>query len=161
MTRRCHLIRLAADRRLPCMQFTSGTGTGNSLIISNNFPLAGGLDYSASVQVKAPAGTRLKFVIRRGGPTYESLAVDQSVTASGNWQTVSFAFRAARSAPNARFDIEVPNGKVRMNLREAHVQRLLPATGVMGVFVDGAAVRRAHHPNFGRAGVDPNSPYGT
>lgn len=145
----------------PCMQFTSATGTGSSLIISNDFPLAGGLDYSASVQVKAPAGTRLKFMIRRDGPTYESLAVDQSVTASGNWQTVSFAFRAARSAPNARFDIEVPNGKVRMNLREAHVQRVLPAGGVMGVFVDGAAVRRAHHPNFGRTGVDPNSPYGT
>lgn len=150
---------------LPCMQFTSGTGTNvyGSVVISNNFPLAGGMNYSASVLVKAPAGTRLRFVIRRGGPTYESLTTDQppTVTGSGNWQTVSFAFRAARSAPNARFDIEVPDGKVVINLREAHVQRVLPASGVIGVFVDGTAVRRAHHPNFGQANTNPNSLYGT
>lgn len=144
---------------LPCMGFVSGTGSGTSLAISNNFSLVGGADYSASALVKAPANTRLKFVIRRGGPTYESLTADQDITGTGNWQTVSFTFRSNRSAPNARFDIEVPNGQVKINLREAHVKRAGPVTGVIGVFVDGAAIRRAHHPNFGRAGVDPDSPF--
>lgn len=45
---------------LPCMAFTSGAASG--IAISNNFPLAGGINYSASVLVMAPAGTRMKFV---------------------------------------------------------------------------------------------------
>ena len=142
------------------MEFVSGKGTGYSVAISNNFPLTAGVNYSTSVQINAPAGTRLRLAIRRGGPTYESLGADQFVTASGTWQTVRFTFRAARSAPNARFDIEIPNGRIRTNLREVHVRRVMPAGDVISAFVDGAAVRSAHHPNFGRTGVDPNSPYG-
>ena len=145
---------------LPCMTFVSGTGSGNSVAISNNFPLAGGVSYSASALVKAPANTRLKFVIRRGGPTYESMTVDRLVTGTGNWQTVSFTFNANRSAPNARFDIEVPNGQIKINIREVHVVRTSTTGDVTSVFVDGASVRRAHHPNFGRPDTDPDSPYG-
>ena len=144
---------------LPCMAFTSGAASG--IAISNNFPLAGGINYSASVLVMAPAGTRMKFVIRRGGPTFESLATDQYVTGSGAWQTVNFTFRAASSAPNARFDIQVLTGKTKINLREVHVQRVLPPGGVIGAFVDGTAIRDAHHPNFGRVDTNPDSPYGT
>lgn len=145
---------------LPCMEFVSGAETGYSIAISNNFPLSAGVNYSTSVQIRAPAGTRVKFAIRRGGPTYESLVADQFITASGSWQTIRFTFAAARSAPNARFDIEIPNGRIRTNLREAHVRRVMPTGDVISTFIDGAAVRRAHHPNFGRTGADPDSPYG-
>ena len=140
------------------MAFTSGTDSG--MAISNNFPLAGGTKYSVRALVKAPAGTPIKFVLRRGGPTYESLMPDQYVTGTGTWQTVSFSYPATHSAPNARFDIQVLSGKVTVNIREVHVQRAWPAEDVIGVFVDGAAIRRAHHPNFGRADADPDSPYG-
>jgi parallel beta-helix repeat protein len=141
----------------PCMAFTSGTSSG--VAISNNFPLAGGMKYSASALVKAPSGTRVKLVIRRGGPTFESLGAEQYVNGSGVWQTVSFTFVAPRSVPNARFDIEVPEGRTRFNLREVHVKRVLPSGDIKGIFVDGTRVRGAHHPNFGQVGTDPNSPF--
>lgn len=143
---------------LPCMAFTSGGASG--MAISNNFPLAGGMDYSASALVKAPAGTRMKLVIRRGGPSFESLATEQYVQGSGMWQTVSFTFRAFGSAPNARFDIQVLQGRTKINLREVHVKRVLPGRGLSGIFVDGTTVRGAHHPNFGQVGTDPDSPFG-
>jgi parallel beta-helix repeat protein len=143
-----------------CMEFVSGTGTGNSIVISNNFPLDGGVNYTANARVRAPAGTQLKLVVRRGGPTYESLAADQRITASGSWQTVSYTFRSIHSVPNGRFDIEVPGGRIKINLREVHVQRMLPSDDVMGVFVEGSPIRRAHHPNYWREGENPDSPYG-
>lgn len=145
---------------LPCMEFASGTGSGNSVVVSNSFPLAGGVDYAASARIRAPAGTRLKLVVRRNGPTFESLATDQYHTATGGWQTIGFTFRATRSAPNARFDIELPSGRIKIGVRDVHMQRVSPPTDVIGVFVDGAAVRSAHHPNFGGSDVNPDSPYG-
>ncbi|MCY7306975.1 MAG: right-handed parallel beta-helix repeat-containing protein [Rhodoferax sp.] len=144
---------------LPCMAFTSGTS--NSIAISNNFALNGGVDYSAAVQLRAVAGTSIKVVVRRGGPTYEPLAPEQWITASGAWQNVNFAFRASVSLATARMDIEVPAARIRVNLREAHLQRMLPGgTSVISTFVDGLQVRRAHHPNFGQGG-NPDSPYAT
>jgi parallel beta-helix repeat protein len=141
----------------PCMAYTSGSSSG--IIISNNFPLAGGMKYTASALIKAPAGTPLKLVIRRGGPTYESFVPEQYVKGSGMWQTVSFTFVAAKSAPNARFDFEVQAGRAKVNLREVHVRRVLPSANMVGVFVDGAGVRGSHHPNFGQVGTDANSPF--
>jgi len=141
----------------PCMLFTSGAG--NSIAISNAFALGGGVDYSASVQLRAPLGARIKLVVRRNGPTFESLAPDQWITANGEWQTISNNFRAATSLASARLDVEAPGGRVRVNMREAHVVRLLPGAAIVsGVFVDSLAVRRAHHPNFGQAG-NPDSLY--
>jgi len=141
----------------PCMSFTSGAA--KSVAISNNFPLAGGMKYTASALVKAPAGTQLKLAIRRDGPPFESFAVEQYVKGSGTWQTVSFTFVARRSAPNARFDFEVEEAKTKINLREVHVKRVRPTEKVVGVFVDGAGVRGAHHPNFGQVETDANSPF--
>ena len=140
----------------PCMAFTSGTSS--SIAISNNFALAGGADYTAGVQLRAPLGTRIKVVVRRGGPTYESLAPEQWITAAGAWQSVGFIFRAGTSVPNARMDIEVPGTSIRVNLREAHMLRALPGGNVLATYVDGLQVRRAHHPNFGQGG-NANSPY--
>ncbi|PTQ81043.1 parallel beta-helix repeat protein [Nitrosospira multiformis] len=141
----------------PCLAFMSGTSP--SVAISSSFAVAGGVNYSASLRVKAPAGTRLRFAIRRAGSSYESLAPDQSMTASGVWQTMKLTFRASSSTPKARLDIEEPGGKVKIYLREVSVRRMLPFEGVNEVFVDGAAVRRAHHPNFGWKDTNPDSAY--
>ena len=141
----------------PCMAYTSGSSSGT--IISNNFPLAGGMKYTASALVKAPAGTPLRLVIRRGGPTYESFVPEQYIKGSGMWQTVSFTFVASRSAPNARFDFEVQASRAKINLREVHIKRVLPSANMVGVFVDGAGVRGSHHPNFGQVGTDASSPF--
>lgn len=105
----------------PCMAFTSGSG--NSIAISNNFAIAGGVEYAVSAQVRAPVGTLLKGVVRRGGPTYENLAPNQFVVASGTWQTLAFTFRGPLAVANARFDIEVPPANIKVHLREVHVQR--------------------------------------
>lgn len=142
----------------PCMAFTSGTSS--SIAISNNFALAGGADYTAGVQLRATLGTRIKVVLRRGGPTYENLAPEQWITAAGAWQSVGFIFRAGTSVPNARMDIEVPGTRIRVNLREAHMLRALPGGNVLATYVDGLQVRRAHHPNFGQGG-NADSPYAT
>lgn len=141
----------------PCMAFTSGVDGG--IAISNNFPLRAGVSYSVGVRIKARAGTQLKFVVRRGGSTYESLTPDQYLTASGAWQTINYTFRAARSASNARFDIQDISGNTMINVQEAHVQQILTLNGLNEVFVDGGAIRKAHHPNFGHITTDPDSPY--
>lgn len=148
-----------AGSPLPCMSLLSGAAGG--IAISNGFSLAAGINYSARMLIRAPAGTRLQLAIRRGGPSYESLVADQYVTTSGSWQAIDFTFRASRSAPNARFDIQAISENVRINVREVHVQRILASGDVNEVFVDGSAVRRAHHPNFGRNGADPDSSYAT
>lgn len=148
-----------SESPLPCMEFVSGTGAGNSVATSNNFPIVAGVDYSAKAQVKAPAGVPVKFVIRRGGPSFESFTADQVVPGSGSWQTVRFAFRATRTAPNARFDIEVPGGQIKINVREVHMQRVLALDNLIGAFVDDFGIRPAHHPNFGQVSTNPDSPF--
>ncbi|WP_181258884.1 right-handed parallel beta-helix repeat-containing protein [Nitrosospira multiformis] len=72
---------------------------------------------------------------------------------------MKLTFRASSSTPKARLDIEEPGGKVKIYLREVSVRRMLPFEGVNEVFVDGAAVRRAHHPNFGWKDTNPDSAY--
>lgn len=141
----------------PCMAFTSGTS--NSIAISNNFAISGGVEYTAGVQLRAPVGTQIKVVVRRAGPTYDSMSTVQWVTAAGVWQSVGFTFRAGVSV-NARMDIEIPGSRIKVNLREAHLLRALPQAGVTAAFVDGLQVRRAHHPNFGQGG-NASSPYAT
>ena len=140
----------------PCLAFTSGTS--KSIAISNNFPISGGIEYTAGVQVFAPAGAKIKVVVRRGGPTYERLAPDQWITAAGAWQSVGFMFRAAASVPNARLDVEVPASRIRVNLREAHMRPASLGAEVLATLVDGLQIRRAHHPNFGQGG-NSDSPY--
>ena len=141
----------------PCLAFTTGLSTTNSLAISNSFALSGGGDYAGSVQVRAPAGTPIKVLVRRNGPTYENLAPVQWVTGNGAWQNVAVSFRAQASAGNARLDIEAPSTRVRVNIREAHVQRTMTA-GVLATYVDNLQIRRAHHPNFA-ATSNGDSPY--
>ena len=132
---------------MPCLAFTSGLGAINSVAISNVFALSGAGNYSASVQVRAPAGTQFKVVVRRNGPTYDSLAPDQWIIGNGAWQNVTVSFRAQGSVGNARLDIEVPSNRIRVNIREAHVRRAMTA-GVVATYVDSLQIRRAHHPNF-------------
>lgn len=153
--------KMAADNACPgqtqpCMAFTAGATRSNA--ISNNFPVIGGVQYTAGVQVRAPAGTPLKVIIRRGGPTYESMGPDQLVTAAGVWQSVGVVFTARSSAPNARIDIEVPGNNVKVHIREVHMKSSPPVGGVVAAHVGGRAIRPAHHPNFGYDG-NPDSPY--
>ncbi len=140
----------------PCMAFTSGTSYG--VAMSNVFPLVAGTDYSAAVQFRAPAGTVVRALVRRAGPTYESFGVDQSVTANGTWQSINVAFRPSVSLANARMDIVIPATGIRVNLRSADVRRAQSPGSPLAVFADGLQIRRAHHPNFGQGG-NVNSPY--
>jgi parallel beta-helix repeat protein len=139
----------------PCMAFIAGSA--RSIAISNNFPVVGGATYTAGVQIRAPAGTPLKVIVRRGGPTYESLGPDQLVTAAGVWQSVGLVFAARSSAPNARIDIEVPGNNTKVHIREVHIKPALLGA-VVATHVGGRAIRPAHHPNFGYDG-NADSPY--
>jgi hypothetical protein len=105
------------DTPTPCMKFTSGSG--NSLAISNNFPLLGAAEYAFNVQVRAPVGVTVRAILRRGGPTYEALAPLQLVIGNGGWQTLAASFRAAASVANARLDIEVIGAFVPIHVRGA------------------------------------------
>lgn len=142
----------------PCMAFTSGST--NSVVSSNSFAVFGGVEYTAGVHIRAAAGTAVKIIVRRAGPTYEKLAPDQWITGAGVWQAVGFVFRATTSVSAVRLDIEIPVPHTRVHLREAHVQRAVPGTGVIATFVDALQVRRAHHPNFGQSG-NLDSPFAT
>lgn len=150
---------MVADTACPgqtatCMAFTSGTS--NSIASSNNFAISGGVEYTVGVQLRAAAGTPIKVVLRRAGPTYEKLAPDQWITTAGTWQSVGFMFRPSAAVANARLDVEVQTNRSRVNLREAHVTRSWAGDEVLATFVDSAQIRRAHHPNFGQAG-NPDS----
>lgn len=146
------------ERPLPCMAFVSGSSA--SLAISNTFPLAGGADYFAGVQLRAPVGVPIKVVLRRAVPPYDSFAPVQWVTGVGTWQSVGVTFRAGMSVANARMDIEVLAPRIRLHLVEAHVRQQQAVTNVLATYVDGVQIRRSHHPNFGQGG-NANSPYGT
>lgn len=143
----------------PCLTFTSGSGTRNSILISNSFPLQGGATYSLRLTFKAPAATQVRATVRRAGPTYESITPDRFYSATGDWQTVTFDFQALKSVTAGRLDIELPPGIIQMSIRDAGIRRPLTTANLQLVLADNQSLRPAHHPNFGSDATSPASPF--
>jgi parallel beta-helix repeat protein len=140
-----------------CLSYTSGGGTGNSLISSNNLLLQGGATYIVAFSLKAPAGKVIRPILRRSGTPYESLGLSTKITGTGAWQNYSFPITATTSLANARLDFEVPPGNITIGLD--NVQIGATVSSVTGVFDNGQAINVAHHPNRGHDALNPESPY--
>ena len=148
------LTNSCAQTNNTCMSFTGGSG--NSLVISNNFTLHGKQVYTATFTLKSPAGIPIRAILRRGSPPWGAVGLDTFITGTGNWQTITLPFTATASLANARLDFEVPAGR---NIGLDNVKITAPITNVSGVFESGKAINVAHHPNRGYDPLKPQSPY--
>jgi parallel beta-helix repeat protein len=139
-----------------CLSFTGGTGTGNSLAISNTFELNASMAYRLNFSAKVPSGKTIRAIVRRNAPPWDQLGVVTSIAGTGAWQTYSFPFNAKVSLANARLDFEVAPG-VNIGLDNVRVETTLG--GALGVFDNGRAINVAHHPNRGYDPLHPDSLY--
>lgn len=138
-----------------CMSFTSGAS--NSIASSNNFTLDGGAEYAVSFALKVPQGARIRAVVRRAGPTYEPLGMNQYIVGTGHWQHYTFPFRATTSLTAARLDFEVPPAAITIGLDDVRVTSA--AAEVRQVFAGDSTLNPAHHPNRGYSSQKPESLY--
>lgn len=149
-----NLTTTCAQAGSTCVSFTAGSG--NSLIISNNFTVQGRQAYTASFAVKVPSGVSVWATVRRSAPPWEAVGLAKSITGTGTWQTVTLPFTATASLASARLDFGVPAGK-NMGLDNVKITATLPA--VLGVFDNGKTINVAHHPNRGHDPLRPDSLY--
>ncbi len=138
-----------------CLKLTSSsTKRQANLAISPVFPLEVGQNYVARLSVHAPKGARFGVVVRRNGPTFETLGLASSQGGSGAWQTIQLPFRANGNVGNARLEVEFYDIATSFHLKGVSVA--LETAPVPTQLIDaGEPVNVAHHPN---AGVDANRP---
>lgn len=143
------------DSTSGCLRITSGsTKRQANLAISPTFPLVAGVQYVAEISVRAPYGARYGVVVRRNGPSYETLGLSSSQGGTGAWQKIRLPFNASGSVENARLEIEFYDPAISFYLKNASVTLEQARTPTM-LTDAGEPVSPAHHPN---AGADPTRP---
>lgn len=145
------------DSSSGCAAFTSSVKAKNSIAISNDFLMEGGINYSGKLSLRIPTGIKVKVLVRRGSPPYEAVSAVQWITGTNAWQKVSFAFTPRLTVANARLDIEVPSAGVELHFKDAS---LTPAfSNPLGAWIDDLPLLPAYHPNRGHEVSRPNSVY--
>ncbi len=130
-----------------CAAFTSSVKPGGSLANSNTFQVQGGVAYRAGLSLRAPAGIKVKVLVRRGSPPYDPISAVQWITGNGAWQKISIAFIPRSDVTNARLDIENPPEGVKFHFSSAS---LTPAFATpLGAWTGDLPLLPAHHPNRG------------
>jgi len=142
------------DSSTGCLKVTSGSTRRPNLVISPTFPLVAGVQYVAEFSVRAPSGARYGVVVRRNGPSYETLGLASSQGGNGAWQKIRIPFRATSSIENARLEVEFYDPSISFYLKNVSVALEQALTPTM-LSDAGEPVSQAHHPN---AGVDPARP---
>lgn len=141
----------------PCLTYTSGAGTTNSLMISNKFALTKGAPYTIKLSLKAPMGNVVKIIVRRSQSPWDAVGYSASVSGTGAWQAHVLPFVASDTLENARLDIEVPKGHVSVSIDDVRLEGAPPE--VLGLLADGRMMNIAHHPNRGYNPLLPESLY--
>lgn len=142
------------DTTTGCLRATTGSVRQGNLVISPTFPLEVGANYVAEISVWAPARAAFGVLVRRNGPTWETLGLASSQGGSGTWKRVTLPFRATKSIANARLEVEFYNPSTSFYFKNASV-RLAEQPTPTQLSQAGEPVNVAHHPN---AGVDPTRP---
>lgn len=138
-----------------CLRFASGSGPQNGILNSPTFALQT-MAYTARFSLKAAVGARIRVLVRRDATPWEPLGLDQTIVATGGWQTYSTSFRGTVDIPNARFDIEAPPGTT-LSLDNVALEASIGAPRQL--LVDGGQLNLARHPNRGLNATRPLSPY--
>ena len=138
-----------------CLGFTSGSGPQSSILSSPPLALQS-MAYTAQFSLKAPAGTRIRTLVRRNAAPWDLLGLDKTIVATGTWQMYSFSFRGTVDISNARFDIEAPP-RTTLSLDDVALRASIGPPGQL--LVDGRQLNLARHPNRGFNATRPLSPY--
>lgn len=142
-----------------CLRITSGSSRRQANIaISPTFPLEEGVGYVAEVSVRAPQGVRYGVVVRRNGPSFETLGLSSGQGGTGAWQRIRLPFQAVANVANARFEVEFHDPSTSLHIKQAAVtlqQQPLP----LQLSDAGEPVNVAHHPNPGSDPTWPRSVY--
>lgn len=140
-----------------CLRIGAATA---GLVSSPSFPLVGDNGYGTAFMFKAPAGARVRFIVRRAQAPWDGLGFDQTVTATGQWQTIHSSFRATASVAAARFDIETSATASPLQFDGLRIVAPSAQTPKPLALVHPTAVLNvAHHPNRGHDSAQPRSPY--
>lgn len=146
------------DSGTGCLKISSGTKRQANLLISPSFPLEAGVQYIAEISVRAPYGARYGVVVRRNGPSYETLGLSSSQGGTGAWQKIRLPFTATGKVDNARLEVEFYDPSVSVHLKNASVT--LEQARTPNMLTDaGEPVTPAHHPNAGVDSTRPQSVY--
>ncbi len=97
-------------------------------------------------------------LVRRAGPSYETVGFQQSFVATPTWQSHQSKFVGGASV-TGRLDFSIPaSGEVRIdNVRLIRLTQ--EPQGIQQVFSNGVALPLAQHPNPGHLASEPTSPY--
>lgn len=143
------------DSATGCLKITSGSVTRQAnLAISPPFPLEASKGYEAKISVRIPAGARYAILVRRNGPTYETLGLSVPLGGTGGWQHLRLPFNSTRGVSNARIDVEFYDIATNLYIKDANVTSTQTSSPVI-LTASGEQVILAHHPN---AGIDPSRP---
>jgi len=143
----------------PCLTAIGGT-VGNTIIYSlfeHRVSLSPSSTYTLRFRAKAAVGVNARVMVRRAGPPWDIVGLNQPVIGTGSWATYSFEFSAATSLQNARVDIELPGGRPAISVDD--VRLTLRNDLLLGLFAEGTKLVQAHHPNVGHNQNSANSVY--
>ncbi len=145
------------DSTSGCAAFTSSGRSGDSIAISNNFLVEGGIAYNGELSLRVPIGIKVKVLVRRGSSPYESISAVQWVTGTSAWQKINITFVSPYTVANARLDIEVPPAGATFHFKNASLK---PAfANPVGAWTGDLPLLPAYHPNRGSDAAQPNSAY--
>ncbi|MBA4141401.1 MAG: carbohydrate binding domain-containing protein, partial [Nitrosospira sp.] len=140
-----------------CMKFVSGTGSGNSSVYSHSFSILGGANYHLRFKFKANSGTRVSTILRRNAEPHDTVGIRKTVVGNGEWQEISFPFKATAQIDNARLDFDMAPGGYITHLDDVRIEPQYPTP--KAARLSNTPLTLAHHPNRGFNPHEPASMY--
>ena len=140
-----------------CAAFTSSAKSGDSVAISNNFLVEGGVTYNGQISLRVPKGIQVRVLVRRGSSPYEPVSAAQWVTGTDAWQKINITFVSPYTVPNARLDMEIVPTGTTFRFKDASLK---PAfANPIAAWIGDLPLLPAYHPNRGYDTAEPNSVY--
>jgi parallel beta-helix repeat protein len=140
-----------------CAAFTSSAKSGDSVAISNNFLVEGGITYNGQISLRVPKGIKVKVLVRRGSSPYEPVSAVQWATGTDAWQKINVTFVSPYTVPNARLDMEIMPAGTIFRFKDASIK---PAfANPIAAWIGDLPLLSAYHPNRGHDTAEPNSVY--
>lgn len=101
-----------------CLEFSSGA-TPNNIVSSNIFSLTKDQVYRVRFKLNSPSPVTL--FVRRNGPSYESVGIEQPIEGKPNWENYEFVFVATQNLTNALFQFQTGAG-ITLKVDDAYLE---------------------------------------